>query len=122
MTPRQHLLVAMLVAVVLPAASWADGSGFLAFRMYARAPSYRLTVTAWDQASNPRPIVPTAMAARAGGTLSHLLAGSDHWVTSPRTDFLAAHLPELAPLACRVARNAARDAPIEARRADAACP
>ncbi len=133
MTPRHHLLVAALVAVVLPGASWVDGSGFLAFRMYARAPSYRLTVTAWDPGAERRLIAPTALAARAGGILGHLLAGSDHWVTSPRTEFLADHLNDLGRIACQVARNAARveigidrratrDAPIETRRAVVACP
>jgi hypothetical protein len=125
-TPRGQLGLALLFAVAIPAASWLQGSGALAYRMYARSASYRIRVTAWDERGRAEPVAPTALAARAHGAAREYLAGADHWLNFPRGQFLVDHLDELARLACTTARAPARasveidlrpsfDGPIETR-------
>jgi hypothetical protein len=133
MTPRGQLGLAVLFAVGIPAASWVQGSGALAYRMYARSASYRVRVTAWDKGGRPQPVAPTALALRARGAAREYLAGSDHWLSFPRGQFLVDHLPDLARLACATARAPARvaveidlrrslDGPIETHARNEACP
>jgi len=132
-TARGHLVVAVLAAGALPAGSLVAGSGLLAFRMYASSPALRVQVTAWDRRDVARPVSPTALAARAGGTLGDALAGSDRWKLAPSDRLLASHVGELAELACVAARGAARvevrlerrassGAPLQTSIADRSCP
>ena len=132
MTPRRRLALAALFAVGIPAASWLQGSGALAYRMYARSASYRVRVTAWDDRGQPTPIAPTALAQTVRGAARQHLAGSDHWLYFPRGPFLVDHLDELARLACETARTPARaaveidlrrtlDGPIETHARAVAC-
>lgn len=132
MTSRTQLGLAVLFAVGIPAASWLQGSGVLAYRMYARSASYRLRVTAWDAHGRAEPIAPTALALRVRGAARQYLAGADHWLYFPRGPFLADHLDELARLACTAAGAPVRagveidlrrslDGPIETRARSEAC-
>ena len=108
MTPRRQLALAALFAVGIPGASWLQGSGALAYRMYARSGSYRVRVTAWDDRGRPAAIAPTALALKVRGAARQHLAGSDHWLYFPRGPFLVEVLDELARLACATARAPAR--------------
>jgi hypothetical protein len=134
MSARARIGLAALFAVVIPAASWLQGSGALAYRMYARGTSYRLRVTAWDADGHRRPIAPTALAREARGAARQYLAGSDHWLNLPRGPFLVDYLDELARLACATARvrmqrvtveidqRRSSDTPIETTACTVACP
>jgi hypothetical protein len=133
MSARTRLGLAALFAVAIPAGSWLQGSGVLAYRMYSRGASYRLRVAAFDAEGRRRPVAPTALALKTTGAARHYLAGSDHWLNLPRGPFLAAHLEELARLACGAARAPARasveidlrrspDGPIETTSRTAVCP
>jgi hypothetical protein len=130
--PHRRLALAALFAVVIPAASWVQGSGALAYRMYARSASYRLRVTAWDAEGRPDLVAPTALAARARGAARLYLAGADRWRTFPRGPLLGEHLADLAQLACATARAPTRvvveldlrsrlDGPVETRARSEAC-
>src|SRR5260221_9592571 len=76
---RLHVGLALLTALIVPAASWMDGSGWLAWTMYSRSGSYRLTVHRRKPDGDRIPIAPTAMAQRASGTIRIALGGADHW-------------------------------------------
>lgn len=89
----------MIVVGLVPAASWLDGSGQLAWTMFSRTGQYRLVLAADGVVLNP-----TELAARAApGPTSTALAGADHW---KHHDVLRAtlrrHLADVVRLACRV--------------------
>jgi hypothetical protein len=92
--------IGALVCVLLPAASWLDGSGTFAWAMYSRAGEFCIDLVAFDAAGTPRRRNPTLLAARAGPGASSLLAGSDHWRQGPSMAILRHHLGELAEYAC----------------------
>jgi hypothetical protein len=102
MTPRRHLLLAALFAVVIPAGSWLTGAGDLAYRMYSHSASYRFRVRVWNATGQVTPVSVTALAAGAHGSVRTYLAGADHWVNFARGSFLVAHVADLARLACVV--------------------
>ena len=108
MSARWHLALALLFAAVVPAASWAFGSGGLAYRMYARSGSYRIRVTIWNRDGRAEPVSPTALAARARGAARHYLAGADRWLSFPHSDVLAEELDDLAAFACQAVPTAVR--------------
>ena len=96
---RRHVLIGIVVVGLVPAASWFDGSGQLAWTMFSRTGQYRLVLAADGAAVNP-----TKLAARAApGPTATALAGADHW---RHHDVLRAtlrrHLAEVVRLACRV--------------------
>jgi hypothetical protein len=132
MAPRSHLALAALFAIVVPVASWLEGSGLLAYRMYARSASYRLRVTTSDELGRSQPVSPTALAASVRGGARPYLAGAEHWRTLPRAELIGAHVAQLARLACGAAPLAGRarvdvelrrsfDGPVETTSATAAC-
>ena len=100
---RVHIAVALVAGLILPGASWLDGSGWLAWTMYSRSGSYRLTVHGRQRTSGDRiQIAPTAMSVRASGTIQTALAGADHWRFSPFGPTLRAYLPSVGQLGCEV--------------------
>jgi hypothetical protein len=102
--PRLHVLLALLTGLILPAASWIDGSGWLAWTMYSRSGSYRLMVYGRRTGSNERVFVaPTEMALHASGTVRTALAGADHWRFSPFGLTLRTYLASIGQLACETA-------------------
>jgi hypothetical protein len=102
---RVHLLVGLLVVVGLPAVSAWSGVGGLAFTMFSRSGSYRLRVATADEAGTERPVAPTAIAARAGGTIGDVLAGSEVWRFAPFGALIRRHLEQVAALACATSRR-----------------
>src|SRR5262245_40904831 len=130
---RLHVALALVVGLILPGASWLDGSGWLAWTMYSRSGSYRLTVYGRSRDSQDRiAIAPTAMSLRASGMVRTALGGADHWRFSPFGPTLRAYLPSLAELACEVEdvsrvdllleEQATLDASIHRTRASVQCP
>jgi hypothetical protein len=97
-TQRLHLAVGVFVVLVLPLASWIDGSGQLAWTMFSRTGQYRLDLRADDVPVNPTELA----AAAAPGSTAMALAGSDHF---RHHDVMRAtmrrHLDDIAHLACR---------------------
>ncbi len=127
------MALAVVAGLILPAASWMDGSGWLAWTMYSRSGSYRLTVRGRQRKTGaPIPIAPTAMSVIASSTLRPALAGADHWRYSPFGPTLRAYLASVAELACEVEdvakvdlvleEQATLDASIVTTRASTACP
>src|SRR3954468_8668575 len=72
---RFHVVVGVVVLVVLPLASWLDGSRQLGWTMFSRTGQYRLELTADGAAVNPTELA----AAAAPGPTSLALAGADHF-------------------------------------------
>ena len=95
---RSHLAVGLVVIVLLPLASWLDGSGQLAWTMFSRTGRYRLELVA-----DGAPLNPTEVAALASpGPTSQALAGADHLLHHDvRRATLHRHLADVAALACR---------------------
>jgi hypothetical protein len=130
---RLHFALALVTALILPGASWLDGTGWLAWTMYSRSGSFRLTVYGRERGTDSRvPIAPTAMSLRASGMIRIALAGADHWRFSPYGPSLRAYLASLGQLACEEAdvakvdllleEKATLDASILRTRASVQCP
>lgn len=103
----------MVVVLILPLASWLDGSGQLAWTMFSRTGQYRIAITA-----DGKPVNPTEIAAAAApGMTSLALAGADHfkhhdvWRATARR-----HLAEIAELTCRIRPGAEVSARLEEKR------
>jgi len=105
-------VIGALAIVVLPALSWLDGSGQLAWTMFSRTGQYRLVLTADGKQLNPTEL---AVAASPGPT-AFALAGADHF---RHQDALRAtmrrHLDDVARLACRLRPGATIHARLEER-------
>jgi hypothetical protein len=96
-----HVALALVTGLIVPGASWLDGSGWLAWTMYSRSGSYRLTVYGRQRSSGARiPVAPTAMSVRASGTIRTALGGADHWRFSPFGPTLRIYLASVGQLAC----------------------
>lgn len=98
---RVHTLVAFVVCVALPALSWLDGSGSLAWTMFASTASFRLEIETTKDARRAA-FNPSSLAAHAVPSAAVVLAGSDHWRHAGSARLLLPSLPELAQLSCRV--------------------
>jgi len=131
--PRLRLVLAVVVAVLVPLASRVFGNGSLAFTMFSRSETYRVRVTTTDARGTARRVAPTAVAAAIGGTPGDILAGTEQWRHGPFGSLLADHLGEVARIACRLGAESARadvvierrrtlDAPVELVTASARCP
>jgi hypothetical protein len=132
---RIHVVAGALVCVVLPAASYVDGSGRLAYTMFAEAGQYRVEIRVAHRDRAPTEIPATFLAARAKGTAGIFLAGAETFKTgavhrTPRgqLDALAAFActtPEAAPAPAAVTivlvERAREGAPEERWAAERAC-
>lgn len=98
-TYRVHVAVGILVVLLLPLASWLDGSGQLAWTMFSRTGRYRLELI-----SDGKPLNPTEVAAFAApGPTSSALAGADHFRHHDvARATLRRHLTDIASLACKL--------------------
>ncbi len=98
---RLRSVVGLLVCVVLPAGSRAQGSGIFAWTMYSRTGEFRVDLVAVDAAGRAHIRNPTVLADGASGDIASLLAGSDHWRQAASLAALRDHLDDLAAYACR---------------------
>lgn len=101
---RAHRILAVVIGLVVPLASWGLGSGQLSYRMYAHAPEYRLDVFAVSVAGARHRVAPSALAQGVKGSVVPLVAGADHWRTQPRIEDLRGTLSELARHGCAIER------------------
>jgi hypothetical protein len=96
---RFHLVAGIVVVMLLPAASWLDGSGQLAWTMFSRTGRYRLVLSA-----DGLPVNSTELAAAAApGPTSTALAGADrlkHHDVARAT--LRRHFEEVVAHTCRL--------------------
>jgi hypothetical protein len=100
---RTQLVAAMLLGVVVPAASWLDGSGgALAWTMFSKSETYRLQVNVTDGAGEGHIINPTELGKLASVDLATFLSGSESWRHGPVGAGLEHSLGGLAELACRL--------------------
>jgi hypothetical protein len=128
-----HAALAVLVGLVLPAYSWLDGSGWLAWTMFSKSETYRIRITVTDSAGQSRLVNPSALAELAGEQAAPYLSGAEHFRQAPLSNALAANLNGLAKLACRTAPDLARvsaaldsrknlDAPVRTISVEVPCP
>jgi hypothetical protein len=92
--------IGAIVCVLLPAASWLEGSGTFAWTMYSRATEFCIDLLTFDTAGAAHRRNPTLLASHADPGAASLLAGSDHWRQGPSMAILRHHLAELADYAC----------------------
>ena len=105
---RVHRVLAILVGLVLPAYSWLDGSGWLAWTMFSKSETYRIRMTVTDDAGRSRLVNPAALSRFAGEQVALYLSGAEHFRQAPISNAFAANLGGLGKLACRAIAGAAR--------------
>jgi hypothetical protein len=98
----RHVMLGAVLCVVLPAASWIDGSGWLAWTMFSRSEMYRLRLDVTDRAGNHRIVNPTELARVSSVDLATFLSGSESWRHGPVGRTFARSLGGLAERACRL--------------------
>jgi hypothetical protein len=129
---RLHFAVALVLGLVLPASSWINGSGWLAWTMFATSSTYRILVRVTDGAGATHVVNPTELARFAQGDSATYLSGADHFRHAPVASSLRRNLHGIASLGCRTVQNAratwirleARatlDSPVEASEAMVTC-
>src|SRR5262245_30886527 len=99
---RGHTLLAVTVCVLIPAWSWLEGSGWLAWTMYSKSATYRVQIAVYDANGKSTWMSPTELGAHASRDLLIYLSGSERWRQAPVGATLRRHLSELTALACRV--------------------
>jgi hypothetical protein len=113
---KAHVVLGILVCAVVPGVSYLDGSGRLAYRMFAEVRDYRLEVRANDGHGGSR-LVPSGELARAtGGSTSQFFGGIDHFRRGTVALMPRALLGDIAALACSVTGAATVDVRWEERK------
>ena len=129
---RLHATIAVLLGIVLPAYSWVDGSGWLAWTMFATSGTYRMHVRVTDRNGVTHVVNPTELARLSQGDAATYLSGADHFRHAPVGGSLRRNLPGLAALSCFAVPDAQRswisletrttlDAPVVVSDAHAQC-
>jgi hypothetical protein len=128
----RHVIAAGVFCLAVPAASWLDGSGSLAWTMFSKSETYRLDVQVINDDGRRRIVNPTELAAFVSADLASILSGAESWRHAPVGGGLQRSIPGLARLACRLSPSAARtsvklerrvhlDAPVETTEARMTC-
>jgi hypothetical protein len=99
-----HRGAALLVCVIVPGWTWLDGTRSLAWTMYCRSATYRLTVLATDADGHRRFVAPNKLAAAAAYDVQNALSGAERFRRGPSLQSLREQLPGLAKLACTVSQ------------------
>lgn len=129
---KVHLAAAVLACLLLPAWSRAAGDGGLAWTMFSRSDSFRLSLRATDRAGAVHILHPAELAPLSEPALRFYLSGADRFHTWPVGATFQARLPALAGLACSLGAYASvqltleqrrtLDAPVRVTHARASCP
>lgn len=82
-TARLHAALALLIAVILPGASWLDGNGTLAWTMFSKSATYRLRASAIRKDGQPVVLQAAQVARVSDPWVSFYLQGSDDWRHAP---------------------------------------
>jgi hypothetical protein len=112
---RLHWVAALLVCLVIPGASWLQGSGWLAWVMYSKSAMYRLSIVATEANGDRRRIAPMELGVHARQYAARFLSGSERFRHAPVGSTIRAHLSEFAELACSVTRARSVDLTLEER-------
>jgi hypothetical protein len=99
---RLHLIAALFVCLILPGGSWLQGSGWLAWVMFSKSATYRLTIVATERNGNKRRVAPMELGAHAGHYAARFLSGAERFRHAPVGATFRSHLPELASLGCKI--------------------
>ncbi|MBK6694763.1 MAG: hypothetical protein IPG50_21515 [Myxococcales bacterium] len=99
---RLHGIVLFFVAFAIPAASYLDGSGRLAYSMFADIAESRIEIRGEDAAERAFPIAATKVATALTGAARTAMVGADHFHTGPVHRMMRMHLDDLAGAACLV--------------------
>jgi hypothetical protein len=129
----RHVVVACIFCLVMPALSWLDGSGWLAWTMFSKSETFRLDVEVEEGAGRRRVVNPNELAPFAAADLAAFLGGAESWRHAPVGAGFQRSLPGLAQLACRLSppprfahvrleRRAHLDAPVQVTQAQRSCP
>ncbi len=78
-----HVALAVVVCLALPALSWLDGSGRLAYTMFSELEETRVDIVGFDASGRETRIAPTWVASQLKGGAGVFLAGAEHWRTGP---------------------------------------
>jgi hypothetical protein len=98
---RWQAAVAALVCLIVPGASWLNGSGFLAWTMFSGSRSYRLEIAALSADGSRYALAPSALGRYVGIEEAPYLIASDTWRMMPCRG-LYYRLTEVGRLACRL--------------------
>ena len=98
--------LAVLACVAIPGWSWLDGSGSLAWSMYAHSSSFRLRIQALDEHGRARSIAPSSLGAAAEQDLRTALSGAEGFRHARQGRQLQRYLPRVAELACHLGHAA----------------
>jgi hypothetical protein len=129
---KQHWGVALFVAVLVPAYSWHDGTGWLAWTMFSKSQTYRLSIVVTDQDGQRHVVNPTELARFTTPDTAPYLTGTERFRHAPVGLTLRDSLPALGGLACACVPHPARtsiaievrrtlDSPVERTNADVLC-
>lgn len=110
-----HLAAASMACVILPVYSRVAGSGALAWTMFSRSDSFRLTVRAFDGGGAEHRLHPIELGRGTSGALRMYLRVADRFATWPAGQTLESRLPELAHNGCLAGAYASVDVTLERR-------
>jgi hypothetical protein len=130
-TEALHLAAALFACVLLPAYSYARGGGGLAWTMFSKSDSFRVSVRATDRAGRDHLLHPLELGDGADPALRNYLRGAGEFRTWPVGPTFLARLPTLAERGCAsgayasvevtLEQRASLDAPVQVTRARVVC-
>ena len=98
----KHRIASIIFCVVIPGASWLDGSGAMAWTMFSKSETYRVQVNIVDTAGQRHNINPTELAQISSRDLATWLSGAESWRRGPIGRGLTGNLAGLTRVACEV--------------------
>ena len=127
-----HVVAAVVACLILPAYSRAAGTGALAWVMFSRSDSFRLSVRAVDRNEVEHLLHPIELGQGVDPAVRMYLRVADRFATWPVGQTFESRLPELAHNGCRAGpyarvdvtleRRSTLDAPVHTVHARALCP
>jgi hypothetical protein len=120
-----HAGVGVFVCMLLPGASYIDGSGRLAYTMFAEVDEYKVEITITTTAGNDVAVPATSLAPYAGSSAGVFLAGAERFKPGPVHRTPREMLGSIAALACahpNTVDRAARARVVLVQRNDARSP
>jgi hypothetical protein len=127
-----HVVAGIVACLILPAYSRAAGTGALAWVMFSRSDSFRLSVRAFDRDGVEHLLHPIELGQGMDSALRMYLRIADRFATWPVGQTFESRLSELAQNGCRAGsyarvevtleRRSALDAPVHTVHERALCP
>jgi hypothetical protein len=95
-----HAVMGVFVCLLWPGASYLDGSGRLAYTMFAEVDEYKIEITISTSDGNEVAMPPTSLAPFAGSSAAVFLAGAERFKPGPVHRTPREMLGPIAGLAC----------------------